>query len=142
MLKLILAAQLIASNGASDGVEEIRVDDKQGAIRLNSLALPDEVSPAVFPYVLCLQSAAGIPMYGPDGELANSPDKPSDCAGVRSKALVDGVKMLERQNLMDNSTGRTRYVESVLADIDEFARPRTEEELQEAYAQEPVTLDD
>ena len=116
---------------ASQPTRAVPVVSKEARVSLGSIQIPDEISPAVVPYMLCMQSASGIPVYGMNDQLLNDPENKTDCQPVREKAVADGVRMLRNQRLGRNKREREAYVEKVLLNIDEFTRTKTQEELLE-----------
>lgn len=89
----------------------------------SSLEIPDEIAPAVMPYMLCQVASAGVPMYT-EGKKALIPPPPgitkgSDCGAARAKAATDADRMLKRAGRKGKAE-RGAYVEKVLRDMDEF----------------------
>lgn len=97
--------------------------EKRGVV-LARLEIPDEISPAVTPYIVCLGARAGHSVYTGEGrQLApTSPVAPGDtCGAERTKAAADADRLLRRQGRRD-AQARRSLIEKTLNDIDAFER--------------------
>lgn len=92
-----------------------------------SVAIPDELVPAIFPYLMCLNASAGIPMYKGNREAVIPPPpgigKGSDCTGMRREAARRGDELLKARGHGD-AAERQAFIERELEQVDNFA-PRT-----------------
>ena len=89
--------------------------------RLGSLTIPDEVAPAVLPYLDCLYGSRGIEIRSPDGTpQPNAVPRGADCTAQRREAAERADRLLRNRSLGTTSR-RAEYVERVLANIDRFA---------------------
>ena len=88
---------------------------------LVSLDIPDEIAPAILPYVSCRLASAGIP-------LRSSRDGPEEtptvavgagCTESRAEAARRAEAMLRAQRRGSRSERRV-YVERVLSNVDDF----------------------
>ena len=95
-------------------------------IRVRELAsfdIPDEIAPAVIPYLLCRTASSGVPVYtqGKRALVAPPPGmaKGSDCSAARAKASADADRILRQAGHADRAE-RAGYVEKTLSDLDKF----------------------
>lgn len=124
----ILLSMLMATAQSADARPvTVRADN----VRLSSLEIPPEVAPAIYPYMMCVQSSQGVPVYR-DRELIAAPELGKDCSEDRSKALKEGVKLLARQRLGQNTKERENYVEQVLSAVDKFVLASAPDEARKA----------
>ena len=91
--------------------------------RLNvaRLDIPDELAPAIVPYMRCLDTSRGIVTRNEQGIVPPLPDVPvgGDCSVYRQRAQVQGEQLLERQGV-PHADERHARVEAVLAELDAF----------------------
>src|SRR5438067_2401192 len=60
------------------------------------LHTPDEIAPAVLPYLACLYSARGLPLLrGRDGVQVEFEASGDDCSAERRLAIVNALKLLK-----------------------------------------------
>jgi hypothetical protein len=94
--------------------------------RVASLDVPDEIAPAVLPYLQCKLSSAGIEVRSG----RNGPVEPTtvlrgaDCSRLREQAVARGERMLRDQR-RGTRTERLEFLERTLASIDRFAAAST-----------------
>lgn len=98
----------------------VPVDSTEPAFRApaNALIIPNDIAPAVQPYLACLYGARGIQVRGMDGSAqpATIPVG-TDCAPHRARASAHADRLL--RNRGRGTTGERRaYIESVLAALD------------------------
>lgn len=85
-----------------------------------SLHIPDEVAPAVQPYLDCRLQSLGATIKHTDGKLADSlVEKGGDCSALRTKAATDADAMLVKTG--KDEADRTKMVQDTLKSIDDFA---------------------
>lgn len=113
LLAILLLAQAPAS--ASQPLNSITVPVMTGR-----LVIPDEIAPAVMPYMACKLRAAGVPVRKAGAPIPPQ-SKPSgeNCAPVREKASRDALAMLERAKI-NPPQGRVAFVAKTLDQIDQF----------------------
>lgn len=143
-LALIVANPALAQDEAASPVEAIPPsDDPSGAIvavqslsapvRVGpTLTIPDEINSAVLPYLVCRQSATGVPIRI-NGELEFRPTPDGNCSAVRDNAAKEALQLLRRSGDERPSVEQEAAIENVLLSIEEFSRPRTEQEILEAF---------
>ena len=86
----------------------------------HSLHIPDEVSPAVEPYLQCRLQSLGATVKGTDGKAVEPVvEKGGDCSALRAKAAIDADAMLVKAG--KNEADRTAMVQETLKSIDDFA---------------------
>lgn len=92
-------------------------------VPLGSFRIPDELGPALAPYMNCRFASLGVPVYAAGKEKPIPPPrgigKGSDCTLVRTKAAKDADRMLEGSN-RGSRAERAALIERVLVSIDEF----------------------
>jgi hypothetical protein len=85
--------------------------------------IPDELVPAIVPYMQCLNASAGIPMYRGNREALIPPPpgitKGSDCSAMRKQAAERGDALLKAYGHRDAAERRT-LVERTLSQADAF----------------------
>ncbi len=123
---LLLLAALLAGSGDQSEVSN------PAALPTRSLHTPDEIAPAVLPYLACLYAARGLPLLrGTDGRPISSsePAAGSDCSAVRSHAREEALKLVQEKQLPDKASPET-FVDGVLEEMDEYVaslRPQTDQ---------------
>jgi len=86
----------------------------------HSLHIPDEVAPAVEPYLQCRLQSLGATVKGKDGKTAEPlVEKGGDCLALRAKAATDADAMLVKAG--KGESDRTTMVKDTLKSIDDFA---------------------
>jgi hypothetical protein len=92
-------------------------------VRMASLTIPDEIAPAVLPYLDCLQARIDMRVYS-EGKLVPPPPgvtEGSDCRPTREHARQDADTMLKR--LGGRGRGeRAAFIERTLTSMDEFTK--------------------
>jgi hypothetical protein len=109
---------LAASAGLQAPIEPVRtvtMSEKRG-----SLDIPDEIAPAVVPFMMCRLRAAGVRVRRPDGTIPESATPSGeDCTPVRSAAKRNAITMLKQKGIKPKG-GRESFVERTLDDIVSF----------------------
>ena len=90
------------------------------AVPMARLDIPDEIAPAVVPYMRCLMGSRGVPEGRPGAARAPSVAPGTDCAPVRATAARNAEAMLAAQH-RGNPQERAAMIERALAGIDGFA---------------------
>ena len=110
---LILAAASAAAQSAPAATIAMPV-------ALGRLEIPDQIAPALMPYMACQMRAAGAPIIKP-GQPVPLGQQPTgeDCTKVREAAGRNAVTMLVREHV-DPPGGRQAFVAKALDDIDTF----------------------
>ena len=86
----------------------------------HSLHIPDEVAPAVEPYLDCRLQSLGATIKHKDGEQATLlVEKGGDCAALRAEAAINADALLAKTGKDESS--RSAMVEDTLKSIDDFA---------------------
>jgi hypothetical protein len=88
-----------------------------------SVNIPDEIAPAIIPYVNCQIASAGVPVYADGRRVAPPPGivKGSDCGAMRRKAARNADRMLREQG-MASRKARRALIDRTLAAMDAFQR--------------------
>ena len=99
----------------------IRLPNLTSTSQLARLDIPDEIAPAILPYMGCRLGSAGIPLRSSrDGpEVAPAVAVGADCTASRGEAARRAEAMLRAQRRGSRSE-RLAFVERVLASVDEF----------------------
>ncbi|HLL32165.1 MAG TPA: hypothetical protein VK403_14340 [Allosphingosinicella sp.] len=116
-------AESMASLSESAASGAPRASNLVSQAKLGTFQIPDDLAPALAPYLMCRFASLGVPVYD---RGAKSPiraprgiGKGSDCGPVRIKAAKDADRMLKRAGGRDRAQ-RAAYIERVLVSIDEF----------------------
>ena len=83
------------------------------------LEIPDAIAPAVVPYLICLQSAAGMPI-SINGELQFSPPKAEGCGAVRAQSARDARALLRARKVRSDAEEQSKFIEDTLVSIENF----------------------
>ena len=99
----------------------IRLSNITSTSQLARLDIPDEIAPAILPYLSCRMGSAGIPLRASrDGpELAPAVGLGADCSASRAEVARRAETMLREQRRGSRSERRV-YVERVLSNVDNF----------------------
>ena len=84
------------------------------------LNIPDEIAPAVMPYMACLTAAKGSPLRnGPSGPefMPGRFKVGQDCSLVRTEAAQNSDRLLRGST---SKKGRAKLIETTLSSIDGF----------------------
>ena len=101
------------------------------ALPVQTLHTPDEIAPAVLPYLACLYATRGLPLLrGTDGQpiSGGTPGPGNDCSAVRGHARDDALKLLQGKPMPSAGSPET-FVENTLLEMDSYVAtlspPRT-----------------
>lgn len=112
MLPMPLLPILIAA-AAADGSSHITFGP------LAVLHTPDVLTPAVVPYVACLQAQHGLPLLKVTVAGEDDYDKnDKDCLATRKRSQAAAMKLLQESKIP--TTAKSEYVEKSLAEIDAY----------------------
>ncbi|MEA3000529.1 MAG: hypothetical protein QOH04_201 [Sphingomonadales bacterium] len=102
---------------------EVRVPVIRRDVMTGRFEIPDELVPAVVPYMQCLNASAGIPVYRGNREALIAPPpgitKGSDCSGMRKQAAKTADKLLKARGHRD-AAERHALIARVLGEADDF----------------------
>ena len=90
------------------------------AVTSGPLNIPDEIAPAVMPYMACLTAAKGSPLRnGPSGPefMPGRFKAGQDCSNVRAEAAQDSERLLKGST---TKRERAKLIETTLSSIDGF----------------------
>ncbi|HYJ30916.1 MAG TPA: hypothetical protein VEW25_11310 [Allosphingosinicella sp.] len=87
------------------------------------LVIPDEIAPAVLPYLGCLMARDGVRIRGGIDPRPEGVGPGADCTLYRSTAAQDADLILTRLGRL-GPQGRAQLIESTLSSIDNFSRPQ------------------
>jgi hypothetical protein len=113
---LLFLAALLASAGAQSEMSN------PAALPTRSLHTPDEIAPAVLPYLACLYASRGLPLLrGTDGRPISTGEQGegSDCSVVRSRAQEEALKLVKGKQLPDKTSPES-FVEGTLEEMDNY----------------------
>jgi hypothetical protein len=113
---LLALAALLATSGGQFQV------GNPAPLTTRSLHTPDEIAPAVLPYLACLYEARGLPLLrGTDGQpiTTSEPGPGGDCSSVRIHAQEEALKLLAGKRVPDK-TSPEAFVEGALEEMDEY----------------------
>jgi hypothetical protein len=84
------------------------------------LHTPDQIAPAVLPYLACLYAERGLPLLrATDGAQVAYDKSTSDCSAARARAQADAAKLLLGEAVPDGlSAGE--FIDRTLADMDAY----------------------
>jgi hypothetical protein len=119
---LLLAMALSSLQGAPIGGSS--TETPTIVSRTHVLDIPDELAPAVVPYMNCLVTSMGHVARNERGAVPPSPgvSQGSDCSLQRQQAQTLGEQLLERRGMTDPEQRRQR-VDSVLSGARDFLMP-------------------
>jgi hypothetical protein len=90
-----------------------------------NLNIPDEIAPAIIPYVNCRVSSQGVPMRNERGETLDAVVPPGgDCTPHRKQAAARANAMLKQYTDLSRMKRRD-LIENTLNSIDKFTSWRT-----------------
>ena len=113
---IALAAAVAAAAGHQDAPRTT-----VQAVPMASLDIPDEIAPAVLPYLNCKLGSAGIELRAPGNGPALPPAAATgaDCSRVRQQAADRALRIL-RDRRQGSADERREFVERTLTSIDSF----------------------
>lgn len=84
------------------------------------LHTPDDIAPAVLPYLACLYAERGLPLlHASDGTRVDYDRGTGDCSAARAHAKDDAARLLHRKRAPDGlNVGE--YVDRTLSDMDDY----------------------
>ena len=119
---MMIAGLLIAGTlSLSQAAEPPAAPPLERRVLLRRLDIPDEIAPAIVPYMQCVMASRGVAQRASvDGPLVR-PVAPvgADCSSHRAQAARRAEDMLRTQGRGDPAE-RTAFVERVLADVEAF----------------------
>jgi hypothetical protein len=87
---------------------------------IGGLHIPDEIAPAIVPYMTCQLQSHGVRIGPPGAQAVQSPQQQGmDCSVVRKRAAQQAERLLDRQG-RGSARERRAFVERVLANADAF----------------------
>ena len=116
-LWLIAATAVLLVNAAAEAQPE------EGAPLVHAwpqLHTPDQITPAVLPYLACLYARRGLPaLHASDGSAVAYDKSSADCSAARARAASDAVKLLDGKPV-PGGISVDDFVERTLSDIDKY----------------------
>lgn len=113
-----IAATLAFALQAAPADEPAKTPEK-----LENISIPQELSPALMPYLACRQSEQGVALYDDEGKLMNPRSARKDCAPLRDKARGKTVGILKDLMLGRNRKERLQVADYWLDRIDTLSGP-------------------
>jgi hypothetical protein len=112
---MIVVAALAAAGQAAAPAPVVRQ-----AVPVARLSIPDEIAPAVTPYLNCRLLSQGVRLGAPGDQRIPTPAQlGADCSAARREAARQGERLLKQQGRRSASHRRI-FVEKVLAQVDDF----------------------
>jgi hypothetical protein len=115
-LRTEIEREMLARAGAAPPATTTR------AVARASVEIPDEIAPAIVPYVRCLMASRGVPIRGPGGGAEEAPaaERGADCTPVRREAArrADAMLVAQRRGTREE---RAALIERTLAGVESFA---------------------
>lgn len=111
------------------------------------LHTPDEIAPAVLPYLACLYAQRGLPLlHASDGTRVGYDRGTGDCSAARAHAKDEAARLLQRKRPPDGLTV-VEYIDRTLSDMDDYvaSMPTSKQRgfaAQSAVVGIPVTIED
>ena len=118
ILPMFLFAMLTASTQAEDAPKPVTIIESK--VKLGSIDIPNEIGPAIAPYMTCRILASGTELRV-EGKALNA-EKPSaaDCDTKKEKAVKYAHELLKKQGV-SNKNERTSLIDKTMAEVDVFA---------------------
>lgn len=91
------------------------------ALPTESLHTPDQIAPAVLPYLACLYAARGLPLLrGTDGRpIPTDSVNGGSCSGARDRARQEALKLLLDKQISDHVSPE-KFVDQTLSSMDNY----------------------
>jgi hypothetical protein len=111
------------------------------------LHTPDQIAPAVLPYLACLYAERGLPLLrATDGTEVAYDRSASDCSAARARAQADAAKLLQGKAAPDGSSAG-EFIDRTLAEMDAYVASLPLSQAGQRAAQSaiigiPVTIED
>ena len=115
---LTFAAAMLAMQGTAAEEQPIERPEK-----LEAINIPQELSPALMPYLVCRQTAQGVSLYDDDGKLLNPGNAKQDCEAIRTKSRGKVVGIMKDLYLGNNRKEREAVADYWLTRIDSLTEP-------------------
>lgn len=126
VLGLALAIPPAPAGAPSGSVAEARRPVLTSDVPMARLTIPDEVAPAVAPYLRCQLLSHGVRMGPPGAQTVPTPGQlGADCSGARRESARLAERLLKRQR-RGSAAERRAFVEKVLASVDDFVGKTTQ----------------
>jgi hypothetical protein len=110
----MVVATLSPAQAQTQPVRTVETTEKIGSIKV-----PDEIAPAVGPYITCRIMASGTPLIVEGKPVNYTLPGQTDCAKVRANAAREADKFLVRQGMNDKAK-RHAFIDKALTDADSF----------------------
>ena len=115
---LTFAAAMLAMQGTAAEEKVIERPEK-----LEAINIPQELSPALMPYLVCRQTAQGVSLYDDDGKLLNPSNARQDCTTIRTRSRGKVVGIMKDLYLGNNRKEREAVADYWLTRIDTLTEP-------------------
>ncbi|QNA84514.1 hypothetical protein G4G27_11320 [Sphingomonas sp. So64.6b] len=120
MRKLIILGVIGMVTVSATQAAALELTNKVEKSETHSLHIPDEVAPAVEPYLACRLQSLGATISGKDGKRVKPlVTKGGDCLALRTRAAADADALLAKAGKDDSYRAAT--IEETLKSIDDFA---------------------
>lgn len=119
---LLFAALALAPPVTAPSPERDDETADRTVTRTHSLDVPDEIVPAVMPYMLCVIAKQGGPVHS-DGKLLDLSDQPENCDILRSHAVENGADLYRAYGIGTTTEDRSARVLAFLKQFDELQNP-------------------
>ena len=118
MLTTLTFAAMLAMQGSATEDKMVERPEK-----LEAINIPQELSPALMPYLVCRQTAQGVSLYDDEGKLLNPGNAKQDCAPIRTKSRGKVVGIMKDLYLGNNRKEREAVADYWLTRIDSLTEP-------------------
>jgi hypothetical protein len=106
---------VVAGNAAAQSVDSSAVTRSQP-----QLHTPDEIAPAVLPYLACLYASRGLPLLrGSDGRQIGYDKNDADCSAARKQAQADALKLLDHKSIPGGASAAA-FIDDALSQMDSY----------------------
>lgn len=116
---MIALAALLAAQASAPSAPPPPVLRREQAMA--RLVIPDQIAPAILPYLRCRLDSIGQPVYSGTGgpRVQSSVPVGADCSSARTEAARRAEQMLVEQRRGD-AAERRAFIERALVDVDTF----------------------
>lgn len=135
MALLLIGAMGMAQAATTLPPEKMREPEYRTETITRSLDVPDEIVPAVMPYMMCVVAKQNNPVFS-DGKAVDLTDQPETCDQLRMNAIDYGAELYREYGIGENKEDRKSRVLTFLEEFDDFQSPP------EHWSNEPLTEQD
>ena len=131
---LLLGAATVGLPAAGASAQDLQAATDSATVRqqgavVDSLTIPDELYPAVEPYMICRHPSLG-PRPSEAANAVSDPVATESCEALRVRGTIDGIRILRSRKIGSDDEQLREQMLQLFAQIDEFLRLPTVEELE------------